>query len=168
MSETNNGFKLLEPAPPVSLLPDSGLWPWFLAGGILLVIGIAIMIFVRTRKQTMDPHAARKAAFAEASTALQNSAPENARDAAIQSSLILRKYLAVAAADPALYETHEEFISRHDSLSALSPAARAAAESGFTALAALKYAPEIPDAAPAAVVADSRALLETLNQGFSA
>lgn len=84
------------------------------------------------------------------------------------SSLILRKYLSAAANDPALFETHEEFISRHDSLQALKPEARAAAEAGFTRLASLKYAPEIQEDAPAQVIADSRALLETLHQGFAA
>jgi hypothetical protein len=67
-----------------------------------------------------------------------------------------------------LFETHEEFVSRHDALLALTPEARAATETGFTRLAALKYAPEIPDAVPAEVVAESRALLETLHHGFAA
>lgn len=168
MAETKTGFKLMEPAPPESMVPDYGLWPWFLAGGILLVVLTAILIVVRKRKQKTDPHAARNAAFAEALAALEKSQPVDARGAAIQSSLILRKYLALAAADPALYETHEEFVSRHDALSVLSSDARTAAESGFTTLASLKYAPDLPSASPAAVVADSRNLLETLHRGFAA
>jgi hypothetical protein len=41
---------------------------------------------------------------------LKTSAPENARESAVLSSLVLRKYLSAAADDPALFETHEEFI----------------------------------------------------------
>lgn len=168
MSETNTGFKLMEPASPEALVPDYGLWPWFLAAGIAILIGIAVMAYVKRRKVAGDPHAARNAAFAEATAALAGVIPDSARTAAVQSSLILRKYLSTAANDPALFETHEEFVSRHDALQALTADARAATETGFTRLAALKYAPEIPDAAPADVIADSRALLETLHHGFAA
>ena len=66
-----------------------------------------------------------------------------------------------------MFETHEEFISRHDSLQALTAEARAAAEAAFTRLASLKYAEEIPDDDPAEVIADARKLLETLHQGFT-
>jgi hypothetical protein len=168
MKETDTGFRLMEPASPESLVPDYGLWPWFVAGAVLLVICFAILIIVRKRVAASDPQAARNAAFAEAAEALKNAAPDSARNAAIQSSLILRKYLAQAASDPALYETHEEFVARHDSLQALAAEARSAAETGFTKLASFKYAPEIPDADPAGVVAESRALLETLHHGFAA
>jgi len=39
----------------------------------------------------------------------------------VLASLILREYLSSAAGDPALFETHEEFISRHDALQSLTP-----------------------------------------------
>jgi hypothetical protein len=53
-------------------------------------------------------------------------------------------------------------------LTVLSSEARTAAESGFTKLASLKYAPDLPSANPEGVVADSRNLLETLHRGFAA
>jgi hypothetical protein len=168
MNETETGFRLMEPASPESLVPDYGLWPWFVAGGILLAVVFAFWMILKKRATAIDPQAARKAAFAEALEALNTSNPDSARNAAIQSSLILRKYLAQAASDPALYETHEEFVSRRDSLQALAAEARSAAETGFTKLASLKYAPEIPDADPAGVVSESKALLETLHHGFAA
>ena len=74
----------------------------------------------------------------------------------------------VRAGDPALFETHEEFVARHDALAALSADARHAAESGFSRLVALKYSPEIPQGDPKEVISDSRALLKTLHQGFAA
>ena len=57
-----------------------------------------------------------QAAFAEACAAMAAISTADVRDAAVLSSLILRKYLATAAGDPALFETHEEFVARHDAL----------------------------------------------------
>jgi hypothetical protein len=110
----------------------------------------------------------RKAAYAQAAAALEEIEAVPARDAAVRSSLILRKYLSAAAGDPALFETHQETISRHDALKGFSEEARATTGRGFARLAALKYAAEIPDAEASEVVAESRALLETLHHGFRA
>jgi hypothetical protein len=167
MNGTSKGFELMEPASPEALMPEHGLWPWFLVAAAVMV-AVALLTHFTRRRKPFDSHAVRDAAFAEASAALAATATDNARNAAVQSSLILRKYLASAAGDPALFETHEEFVSRHDALLALTPEARAATETGFTRLAALKYAPEIPDTVAAEVVAESRALLETLHHGFAA
>lgn len=158
----------MEPVSPEMLVPDHGLWPWFTAAAVVIALGMAVMVYVRRKKPVFDPRAVREAAFADACAALAGVATDDVRDAAVRSSLILRKYLAAAAGDPALFETHEEFVSRHDALQALKADARAATETGFTRLAALKYAPEIPTAVPAEVVAESRALLETLHHGFAA
>jgi len=168
MAEQSKGLELMEPASPEALLPDHGPWPWYVVAGALVLLCVLVVFLTRMRKKPADPHLLRDAAFAEASASLTGATAENARDAAVRCSLILRKYLASAAGDPALYETHEEFVSRHDSLKALTSDARAAAETGFAKLAALKYAPGLPDAEPAVVFAESRALLETLHHGFAA
>jgi hypothetical protein len=168
MNEANPGLELLEPASPEALLPGYGLWPWWLAAGALLVLLLVLWLVLGKRKVTANPLAVRMAAFNEAAAALSSVAAENARAAAVQCSLILRRYLSAAAGDPALFETHEEFISRRDSLQSLTPEARASTETGFSRLAALKYSPEIPHTDPAAIIAESRGLLETLNRGFAA
>lgn len=169
MSEKATGFELMEPASPEALVPDSGLWQWFIAAALIILLVLVLIILLRRKKpSTVDLATLRKAAFTEAMTALAETHTADSRDAAVRSSLILRKYLSTAAGDPALFETHEEFVSRHDSLQALTVEARAATEAGFTRLAALKYAPGTPDAAPEGVVAESRALLETLHHGFAA
>jgi hypothetical protein len=169
MPEETQNFELMEPVSPEALVPDLGLWPWFAGAGVLaLLIVVALVVFRKRKTAGPDIQAIRKAAFAEATAAFENIHPENARESAVLSSLVLRKYLSAAADDPALFETHEEFVARRDSLLTLTPEARATAEEGFTRLAALKYAPEIPAAEPARVVADSRALLETLHHGFAA
>lgn len=169
MEADSQGLELLEPASPGALLPDYGLWPWVAAAAIAVLLVIAVRVFLKNRKPAAANRLAiRNAAFAEAAAALAHPATADVRDAAVQCSLILRKYLAAAAGDPALFETHEEFVARHDALEALTPAARAATETGFTRLAALKYAPEIPAAVPAEIIADARVLLETLHHGFAA
>ena len=83
---------------------------------VLVFVVLAIFIFKKKRSAPFDPLAIRQAAHAEAVAALENITTGTARDAAIQSSLILRKYLSAAAGDPALFETHEETISRHEAL----------------------------------------------------
>lgn len=170
MNETPTVLELMEPASPEALVPDYGLWPWFLAALVGIVLLTAVLLLIRKwRKPTTEsPAALREAAFRDALAALNDISAAPARATAVQASLILRKYLATAAADPALYETHEEFISRQDSLQALHSDARTAAETGFSRLALLKYAPDIPDEEPAAIRDESRTLLKTLHHGFAA
>jgi hypothetical protein len=167
MAETNTSFELKEPAPPDALVPSLGLWPWWVGGGLLLLVVIILLIVFRKRAAVIDPAAARNAAFKEALDSLAGARANEAREAAVQCSLILRRYLSTAAGDPALFETHEEFVARHDSLRALSAPAREAAAAGFSRLAALKYSRDVPDEDPAKVSGDSRILLETLHGGFA-
>lgn len=167
MNEKSGTFELMEPPSPEALVPDSWMEPWMIAVAVLLVALLALLLLRKKKPAPFDPLAIRRAAYTEAAAALATiGAAVPAREAAVQGSLILRKYLSVAAADPALFETHEETLSRHDALNGFSEAARQAAERGFSRLAALKYAQQLPDVATVNVTADSRALLETLHHGF--
>jgi LPXTG-motif cell wall-anchored protein len=169
MNESPTVLELMEPAPPGDLVPAYGLWPWFVAAGVaLLLIAAVIWLLRKRRRHGESPAALREAAYRDALAALDAIRAEQSRTVAVQASLILRKYLAIAATDPALYETHEEFISRQDSLQQLNPDARSAASETFKKLAALKYAPEISPEPPAGIREESRALLETLHHGFAA
>ncbi len=172
MNEKTTNFQLMEPTRPEALVPDSLIEPWMMVSLCILLVAIlavvAFLIFRRHKAPPVDLLAMRRAAYQEAGSALAALTAPQARDAAVQSSLILRRYLARAANDPALFETHEEFVSRHDALKALSEEARSKSESGFTRLASLKYAAEIPDLSPSVVVSESRELLETLHHGFAA
>ncbi len=168
MKEKTDSLQLIDPASPGPLLPDAGVPVVWIAAGIAALLVLLMILIRRKRKATSaDPLAARKAAFTAALAALDDSGGYDVRCTAVQCSLILRKYLASAGNDPALFETHEEFISRHDALQALTPDARAAAESGFARLSALKYSPVLPPADAAAILTGSRALLETLHHGFN-
>lgn len=167
MNEEASRLVLQDSAAPLDLLPDHGLWPWWLAAGVFVLLIIAAWAFLKVRKpKPVDITKLRGNAYREALAALDSTTAADAREAAVQTSLIVRKYLSIAASDPALYETHEEFISRQDALLALTADARNAAEASFSKLAALKYAPEIPGKAAAEVIAESRSLLETLHHGF--
>lgn len=169
MNEKSGNFELLEPSSPEALVPDSWVEPWMIAAAVVLVLGLlAGLIFMRKKVAQIDPLATRQAARAEAAAALDQIGPVPAREAAVRSSLILRKYLSTAAGDPALFETHEEYISRHEALKDFSEEARGSAGLGFTRLAAMKYSPDAPDMETGRIIAESHVLLETLHHGFRA
>ncbi len=170
MDEKTANFELLEPKNPESLIPDSRIEPWMTVVAALLVLGLLLFLKFRKKSSPALNHVTiRNAAYTEASArldAIGNQTP--AREAAVIASMTLRKYLSVAAGDPALFETHEETISRHDVLSELSPEARSAAVDGFSRLAALKYSKEESHIEAVAIAADAATLLKTLHHGFSA
>lgn len=169
MNDISGPFVLLEPASPESLIPDAWIEPWMVSLGLIFIAAVAaIFIFRMRNKSASDPSSARSQARATAAAALDQIDSSHPRDTAVQSSLILRKYLSTAAGDPALFETHEETLARHEAFKGFSAEARAAAARGFSALAALKYAPDAPEIEPVDVIRDSRDLLETLHQGFQA
>lgn len=169
MNEKSGTFELMEPPSPEALVPDSPVEPWMIIIAITLVLCVMALFLLKKRKRSkMDPMAARKAAYDEAAAALGKIGYVTGRDAAIQSSLILRRYLSTAAGDPALFETQEETLSRHEALKDFSEVAREAAGRGFARLASLKYAAVPPDVEAINVTAESRDLLETLHHGFQA
>ncbi len=161
-------LELRDAPPPDPLLPGIGLWPWWFAAVVPVIALIVWIMFKRRKPAAVDPLKIREHAWQEAVAALDGVQTSDPRDAAVQSSLILRRYLSLALHDPALFETHEEFIARHDALNGLNDNARAAAADGFARLAALKYAPVTPQADAATVLTDSRQLLHTLHHGFVA
>ena len=168
MEEKTPNLQLQEPVLPESLVPAMDLtWLWIAIAAFVLITAIVVLLATRKKRAAgVDPIARRRAAYQAAKQAFENLQSANARDAAVQTSLILRRFLADAVADPSLFETHEEFIIRQDSLKKLTPAARDAATTAFTVLARLKYAPEVPEDDPATVIAEGRQLLEVLNGGF--
>lgn len=62
------------------------------------------------------------------------------RECALRLSMILRSFLAGQAQDPALYETHEEFSQRMDSLAQVPVSCQCATRDLLEELAAFKYA----------------------------
>ena len=167
MNGKSSNFELVEPIAPEALVPDSRVEAWMILIGVVLIAAVIAAVVRQRRKAGHVSHETiRQAAHTAAVATLEQIRPVHARDAAVQTSLILRRYVATAAGDPALYETHEETITRHEALKEFSESARVAADAGFERLAALKYSPEISETAASEVVADSRTLLETLHHGF--
>lgn len=62
--------------------------------------------------------------------------------AATRISLVIRRYLATAFDEPALFETNEEFCLRDTALEQLHPDCRQPITQHLTALSQLKYAPK--------------------------
>jgi hypothetical protein len=163
-------FELRPPASPDALLSQNGPPLWLIiAGGLFLIALLALVLFLALRRTPgMDATASRRDALRMADRALADAKPSGIREAATLASLVLRRYLATVAGDPALFETHEEFIARRDSLARLQDAARANAAEGFARLAALKYDRQPPTGDPAVVIDDARALLTTLDRALRA
>ena len=168
MADDNSTFELKEPPPPDALMPREFSQEAWLAAALLslLVLGVLCIRWQCRRHSKNTLRSRRNHAYKEAIAALERIAAVDARSAAVQTSLVLRRYLSLAADDPALFETHEEFIARSDALLSLSEPARAACAAGFASLAACKYAPEVPALEAAAVIGAARELLETLHRGF--
>lgn len=163
-------YPLLEPVSPETLVPHSWVEPWMIITAIVAFALLAGLVWFLTRKKVdqPDPRLAREAARAEAAAALDKIGGVPAREAAVVSSLVLRKYLVTVTGDPALFETHEETISRHEALKDFSEDARGSATIGFTRLAAIKYSPEDPDMETSQVIAGSHNLLQILHTGLRA
>lgn len=167
MAQTPPTFELIEPPTTAPLLPRwSYLTLGSLAAGTLLLICLAILLVRRwSRARSGKQENIRRKAWREAQTAFSTLAAENARDAATGVSLILRRYLATALAEPALFETHEETFARGDALTPLPPAVKQKTAEWFTELARLKYAREIGIESPDEIIANARAILETIHHG---
>ncbi len=167
MEEEAPNLQLKEPVLPESLVPAMDLtWVWVAIAAFVLVTVAIILIGKRKKKGAIDPLSLRRAAYRTAVKSFESATAGDARDAAVQSSMILRRFLADAVGDPALFETHEEFITRRDSLEKLTPPVREATATTFATLARVKYAPETPEDDPSAILAEGRRHLDVLNGGF--
>jgi len=164
-------FELHPPPPPDKLLPGPGwgipTWQIAVAAGALLLIVVLIILAVR-KKRPVDLGALRKRAYQDALRCLDEARPAGSREAATLSSFVLRRYLAVVARDPSLYETHEEFVARHDVLRNVSDDTRHQTVEGFGHLASLKYGRETRAGEGGPVIDSSRSLLETLHRALAA
>jgi len=163
MDQALKDFRLMEPTLPDA--PGLGVVPWIFA--LLILIVIALIVWSRLRHSPSQPLRFKEIAYRDAVAALTHISPDAIRDAAIQTSLILRQFLAKVTNAPALYETHEEFITRQDSLKSLRPESQLATKQLFDQLAAIKYAREVPHRQPSELIADSKGLLATLHKDLA-
>jgi len=143
MEEKENAFELVESRDALDLVPtwEVQAW-WFLAAGLALLILALVLFFLRRKKVFLDPHKEKREAFAAAKERLETMEQVGSRETATAVSLALRGYLARSMNEPALYETHEEFIGRHEGLKDLPEDIRLETGAFFNHLASMKYAPE--------------------------
>lgn len=155
----------MESSTVEALIPKAETpWLWIIIGVVLVVL-VASLIFwliCHRMKHAKDPANIREAAFKDAIAALDAIPQNDPHSAALESSMILRKYLSITAEDPALFETHEEFVSRHDALQKISQAMRDEVAAIFSRLATIKYAPDAVNANAETIVGDSHQLLHAL------
>jgi hypothetical protein len=98
---------------------------------VLLILTLLLIFLKRRGTPRFDAKAAREAARTEAIHVLDGIRNVTAREAAVQASLVLRKYLVTISGDPALFETHEETIARHRILHAFTEGVRHRPHSTF-------------------------------------
>lgn len=116
----------------------SWLWWCLLAGGLILATVVAYVVY-RRHRNTPPPPVPEEIALA-ALDAMQTTTPPDLRECSLELSMIFRQYLTGKTQDPALYETHEEFSRRLDSLSTIPAECQAETRQLLDYLASLKYA----------------------------
>lgn len=156
MADSKTKFELAESHDAMDLVPNWELewWHIVLSGSVLILVIILGYLFLRKSK-IQNPNQAKLLAYQDALSGLEKLDTSIGKENVIIVSLVLRQYLAKAMNEPALYETHEEFIGRHDAIKGLSEDLKLEITNYFSKLAAIKYGPD------EGAVAD----VDTLKQG---
>jgi hypothetical protein len=142
MAESKTKFDLAESHDAMDLVPNWQVEWWHIAipAAVLVILILLGYLFLRKSK-IQDPTEAKRLAYQDALTELQKLNASIGKENVIIVSLVLRQYLAKAMNEPALYETHEEFIGRHDAIKNLSEDLKLEITDYFSKLAAIKYGP---------------------------
>ena len=167
--ESEDALVLRDLVPAEPLLPEPGMppWAWVLIGlAVAATVGVAFFIR-RANALASDPRHLKEEAYELAQHELESVPEGGLQAAATKVSLVLRRYLATVCGDPALFETHEEFISRHAALAGYPEELRNVAAEGFSHLARLKYGREA-NGDPVALFGAARQLLDRLHQHSTA
>ena len=117
----------------------------------------------RRGPRRIDPQTLRDAAHRKALAALaaiDAAQPPVALATAV--SLALRRFLADSCGEPALFETHEEFLARGEALDRLPEPLREETADTFAALASVKYAADRP-LPPSDLIELARSLVDRLH-----
>lgn len=153
------GDQLHDIADPQPLLPGIHvpLWFWICLAVALGAVLSVLLFLLRRRRERLPP--APPAFFHDSRCALERlreSLPGRPlAEVATEASLIMRHYLASTLREPALFETHEEFLGRADALDRLPAGARAHLLPLLDRLAQAKYGPSAPDPQTAATLVES-------------
>ncbi len=136
----------LEPDIPAEAFSEST--PWLTVGICaaiaLVLIGLGLFIWWRRYRRKLPPQPSPADIALEAIGKLEAEAP-GLRAASLRLSLILRAFLSGQTQDPALYETHEEFSHRMDSLASVPASCQYETRCLLESLAEQKYAGELQE-----------------------
>lgn len=163
MNNTNQPLVFHDSPLRDALLPSSIPWPWITLAAVFLLAAIATTLILVFRRKPSDPAEARRIAFEKALREIEDASSLSPRMAAVQVSLAIRRYMTSAAGDPSLFETHEEFLTRHPSLTHWPAETIDALVSTLKHLAEIKYRPLPDEINPADLIHQSRTLLLTLD-----
>ncbi len=131
----------LAPELPAEQFASSNWVGWFLVALCIVLVGSGLYLYLyRRRTRTEAPPVSRVQQALESIDELQAHCPPLLREFSLKLSMILRVFLQGELHDPALYETHEEFSRRIDSLAAVPESLRLPLLSLLEQLAELKYA----------------------------
>ena len=157
-------FELVEGNEAIRMVPalEPHLW-WFFSGVILIFGILGCFLLIRKKRVVHDPSRLRHEAYEQARAALAQVSAEDL-ESAIEVSFILRRYLSLSFEEPALFETHEELISRHDALSAFPDNLRREIGDFFAKLASCKYTLGDTSENFAEITVEGTALLERMHK----
>lgn len=143
MEDEKNSFELVENREAIELAPawEPQLW-WLFVGLLIVALVVILFVYLTRKKRAFDPRKAECEAFNKATEAIKIMEPSGIRESAVGVSLVMRAYLAESLGEPALYQTHEEFVGQHDALGKLPDGVRDATGQFFEKLAGMKYGPD--------------------------
>lgn len=167
MGEEEVKYRLFDEPDDLQLVADWQVqfW-WFLVAAGFILLVIAGVLFMKRRRKAGSGVSDEQVAYEEARQTLNGIEGEvGARAAATEVSLVLRRYLARSLGEPALFETQEETLGRHDSLVAFPEELRERLSGYFADLGRNKYALGSGESGDGRVfVAQGRDLLEELHR----
>lgn len=142
MEGESNRLVLEENRDAMDLVPTWEVeWWWYVVGGAVLILLVLLVAMLMRRKVVVDAGKQKRDAFKRALGRLTEMRDDVGKSVAVGVSVELRRYLAESLGEPALFETHEEFVSRHDALAGFSEELRGDVGRYFAELAAVKYGP---------------------------
>jgi hypothetical protein len=168
MEETQQPLNLPDIPDVNHLLPSPGI-PWWVWVIVLVVLAVGFWLFRMARTRQTSPEAIAEKAYRQALASLEQSRSlPTILEQATATSLTLRSYFAQSLQDPSLFETHEEFMARHNALATLPEQTRGEIAGFFATLARYKYAPNESTAAKPQLVEDATTALHHWHQSARA
>jgi hypothetical protein len=132
----------LRDIPDITPLLPRDWWPWWAWLGCIVAIIIVLWLFRTMSSRNADAAKKHQKAYEDALREIDIAKSlQNPLSLSTELSLILRRYLSIAMDDPALFETHEEMIARHDAFASLHDSLKQELAEHFSTLCRYKYAP---------------------------